>query len=110
VVFDYAVDKLNMASKMPQEKQASKRNKIVESWKKGVLKKVEVLMEDLTRLLQMGFLKGRPLAINITIKKLTDLLNVDTQVLIRNFSEDTDRTLSFRYFATITLKRHSLSF
>jgi hypothetical protein len=93
VVFDYAVDKLNLATKVQQEKS---RDRMAEQWRKSVTKKVDSLLDDLTRLIRLGFLKERPLAVNTVVKKLTDLLSLDKGILIREFSGDSNPSLSFR--------------
>lgn len=95
-MFDYSVDKLNLASKVQQEKSSGKRDKLAENWRKSVTKKVDSLLDDLTRLIRLGFLKERPLAINTVVKKLTDLLSLDKGILIREFTGDSNHSLSFR--------------
>lgn len=95
-MFDYAIDKLNLASKVQQEKSSGKRDKLAEKWKGSITKRVNILLDDLTGLIRRGFLKERPLAVNTVVKKLTDLLSLDKGILIREFTGNSNDALSFR--------------
>ncbi|XP_065334871.1 condensin-2 complex subunit D3-L-like isoform X1 [Cloeon dipterum] len=97
VIYDYCVDKLCMASN--QKQTGKKRNAGSQSWQYNVTKKVDVLLDDLTRLQQAGFLTDRNLAINVTVKRLTEMLSGEN-VLIRDFSIE-EKSLAYKAYKAL---------
>ncbi|XP_059488904.1 condensin-2 complex subunit D3-like [Neocloeon triangulifer] len=101
IVFDYAVDKLNLLTETQSKEHRDKKQKnAVQRRQQTITKRVTILMEDLTRLLRIGFVQNRQLAVNITVKKLAEILSLENKILIRDFETEDD---SFTYRAYIAL-------